>query len=61
MITKQQRQLISYKAITIYQLTYQLPVLKDSKFKKLQKQINERHRLIKEGVRYRHLLGGLIK
>lgn len=61
MITKQQRQLINYKAITIYQLTYQLPVLKDSKFKKLQKQINERHRLIKEGVRYRHFLGGLIK
>ncbi|MBW4432002.1 MAG: GUN4 domain-containing protein [Pelatocladus maniniholoensis HA4357-MV3] len=61
MLTKQQRQLITYKKITIYQLTYQLPALKNYGVKKLQKQMNKRQRLIKEGVRYRHLLWGIIK
>ncbi|MBR8833346.1 MAG: GUN4 domain-containing protein [Stigonema ocellatum SAG 48.90 = DSM 106950] len=61
MLTKQQRRLITYENITIYEQTYQLPVLKNSGVKTVQTKIRERQRLIKEGVRYRHQLGGIIK
>ncbi|MFK0732533.1 MAG: GUN4 domain-containing protein [Gloeotrichia echinulata IR180] len=61
MLTKQQRQLITYKSITIYERTYQLPVLKNNGVKAIQKKIRERQQLIKEGVRYHHLFGGIIK
>ncbi|MHC5597803.1 MAG: GUN4 domain-containing protein [Nostoc sp.] len=61
MLTKQQRQLITYEAISIYERTYQLPVLKNNGVKAVQKQIRERQKLIKEGVRYHHQLGGMIK
>ncbi|MGJ5673966.1 MAG: GUN4 domain-containing protein [Nostochopsis sp.] len=61
MLTKQQRQLITYQKITIHELTYRLPVLKNSGVKKLQKEINQRQRFIKEGVRYRNIFGGIIK
>ncbi|MFN6540136.1 MAG: GUN4 domain-containing protein [Nostoc sp. EkiNYC01] len=60
MLTKQQKQLITYKKITIYERTYKLPVLKNTKLKAVQKKIKERRRLIKEGVRY-HQLWGIIK
>ncbi|BAY50311.1 GUN4 domain-containing protein (plasmid) [Scytonema sp. HK-05] len=60
MLTKQHRQLVSYKKITIYERTYKLPVLKNTKLKAVQKKIKERRRLIKEGVRY-HQLWGIIK
>ncbi|MBD2517726.1 GUN4 domain-containing protein [Nostoc sp. FACHB-973] len=60
MLTKQQRQLITYKKIRIYERTYKLPVLKNSKLKAVQKKIKERRRLIKEGVRY-YQLWGIIK
>lgn len=60
MLTKQQRQLVTYKKIKIYERTYQLPVLKNTKLKAVQKKIQERRRLIKEGVRY-HQLWGIIK
>jgi hypothetical protein len=61
MLTKQQRQLITYEAISIYERTYQLPVLKNNGVKTVQKKIRERQKLIKEGVRYHHQLGGIIK
>ncbi len=61
MLTKQQRQLITYKTISIYERTYQLPVLKNNAVKIVQKKIRERQRLIKEGVRYHYQLGGIIK
>jgi hypothetical protein len=61
MLTKQQRQLITYEAISIYERTYQLPVLKNNGVKTVQKKIRERQQLIKEGVRYHHQLGGIIK
>ncbi|QLE40063.1 hypothetical protein FD723_06055 [Nostoc sp. C052] len=61
MLTKQQRQLITYEAISIYERTYQLPVLKTKSVKKIQQNIRERQKLIKEGVRYHHQLGGIIK
>ncbi|MEH1788004.1 GUN4 domain-containing protein [Nostoc sp.] len=61
MLTKQQRQLITYEAISIYERTYQLPVLKSKAVIKIQQKIRERQKLIKEGVRYHHQLGGIIK
>ncbi|MDZ7968492.1 MAG: GUN4 domain-containing protein [Nostoc sp. DedSLP03] len=61
MLTKQQRQLITYETILIYERTYQLPILKNNGVKTVQKTIRERQRLIKEGVRYNHQLGGIIK
>ncbi len=60
MLTKQQRKLVTYKKITIYERIYKLPVLKSTKLKAVQKNIKERRRLIKEGVRY-HQLWGIIK
>jgi len=61
MLTKQQKQLITYEAISIYERTYQLPVLKNNGVKAVQKKIRERQKSIKEGIRYHHQLGGLIK
>ncbi|MBG1241158.1 hypothetical protein F8R90_08075, partial [Nostoc sp. NZL] len=61
MLTKQQKQLITYETISIYEQTYQLPVLKNKGVKAVQKNIRERQRLIKEGVRYHHHFGGIIK
>ncbi|MEH2104780.1 GUN4 domain-containing protein [Nostoc sp.] len=61
MLTKQQRQLITYETISIYERTYQLPVLKNNGVKTVQKKISERQKLIKEGVRYHNQLGGIIK
>ncbi|MBD2773582.1 GUN4 domain-containing protein [Iningainema tapete] len=61
MLTKQPQQLITYKKIRIYERTYQLPVLKNSKLKTVQKKIRERRRLIKSGVRYYYCFGGIIK
>ena len=61
MLTKQQRQLITYETISIYERTYKLPVLKNQGVKTVQKKIRERQQLIKEGVRYHHQLGGIIK
>ncbi|NDJ23278.1 hypothetical protein GS682_16885 [Nostoc sp. B(2019)] len=61
MLTKQQRQLITYKKIRIYERIYKLPILKNNRLKNLQKKIKERRKLIKEGVRYHHHFGGIIK
>ncbi|WP_193197354.1 GUN4 domain-containing protein [Nostoc sp. MG11] len=61
MLTKQQRQLITYKKIRIYERIYKLPILKNNRLKNLQNKIKERRKLIKEGVRYHHYLGGIIK
>lgn len=61
MLSKQQRQPITYKTISIYEQTYQLPVLKNTELKTIQKKIKEIQRLIKEGYRYYHPFGGIIK
>ncbi|MCC5645801.1 GUN4 domain-containing protein [Nostoc sp. CHAB 5824] len=61
MLTKQQKQLITYETISIYERTYQLPVLKNNGVKKVQQKIRERQTLIKEGVRCHNRLGGIIK
>lgn len=55
--TKQQKQVITYKSITIYQQINELPILKNTGFKTVQKKIRERVILIKEGVRYHHFCG----
>ncbi|BAZ09543.1 GUN4 domain-containing protein [Calothrix sp. NIES-4071] len=60
MLTIQQRQLVTYKKITIYERTYKLPVLKNARLKAIQKKIKERRRLIKEGVCY-YQIWGIIK
>ncbi len=60
MLTKQQRQLVTYKKITIYERTYKLPVIKNTSLKAVQKKIKERRRLIKEGVQH-HQFWGIIK
>ncbi|MBP5974294.1 GUN4 domain-containing protein [Brasilonema sp. CT11] len=60
MLTKQQRQLVTYKKITIYERIYKLPIIKSSRLKAIQKKIKERRILIQEGVRH-HQLWGIIK
>ncbi len=60
MLTKQPRQMITYKKITIYQQIYKLPLIRNHTLKAVQKKIKERRRLIKEGVRH-HQLWGIIK
>ncbi len=60
MLTKQPRQIITYKKIKIYQGIYKLPLIKNQKLKAVEKKIKERQRLIKEGVRH-HQLWGIIK
>ncbi|MDZ8185597.1 MAG: GUN4 domain-containing protein [Nostoc sp. ChiSLP02] len=60
MLTKQQRKLITYKKIRIYERTYKLPILKSSRLKVVQQKIKERRRLIKEGICY-YQFWGIIK
>jgi hypothetical protein len=57
MLTKQQRQLVTYKKITIYERIYKLPVLKNASLKAIQRKIKERRRLIQEGIQYYHFWG----
>lgn len=52
MLTKQPRQLITYKKVTIYDRVYQLPVLKITSLKTVHKKNIERRKMIKEGARY---------
>ncbi|MEH2279387.1 MAG: GUN4 domain-containing protein [Nostoc sp.] len=61
MLTKNQRQLINYKFITIYEISYQLPIVNNSKLKKVQKRITKSQLLIKQGTKYHFYLWGIIK
>lgn len=61
MLTKQQRQLITYKKIRIYERIYKLPILKNNRLTNLQNKIKEHRKLIKGGVRCHHYFGGIIK
>lgn len=60
-LTKKQRQLINYQSITIYEISYQLPVINNSKLKKVQKKIKECQVLIKQGTKYHSYFWGIIK
>ncbi|MEM7579498.1 MAG: GUN4 domain-containing protein [Cyanobacteria bacterium P01_A01_bin.80] len=61
MLAKQQKKLITYETISIYEQNYQVPVLKNNGVKTVQRKIRERQKLIKEGVRYRRNFAGIIK
>ncbi|MEH2335617.1 GUN4 domain-containing protein [Nostoc sp.] len=61
MLTKKQRQLINYKSITIYEISYQLPIINNSKLKKVQKKIKECQVLIQQGTKYHFYFWGIIK
>ncbi|TAE54322.1 MAG: hypothetical protein EAZ76_06730 [Nostocales cyanobacterium] len=61
MLTKQQKKFITYQDINIYQQTYKLPILKNNCVKKLQRNIQERQQLIKQGVKYHYRFGGIIR
>ena len=61
MLTTKQRKLITYESITIYEKTYRLPIIKNTKLKKIQKKIRDSQRFIKEGIRYRNDFWGIIK
>ncbi|WP_322728710.1 GUN4 domain-containing protein [Nostoc sp. ChiQUE01b] len=61
MLTNKQRQLINYKSITIYEINYQLPIVNNSKLKKVQKKIKECQILLKQGTQYHSYFWGIIK
>ncbi|MFL9454166.1 hypothetical protein AB0758_24110 [Tolypothrix bouteillei VB521301_2] len=61
MLTRKQKQLITFESITIYEKTYKLPILKSPKLKKVQKKIRECQILLKEGVKYHYYFWGTIK
>lgn len=61
MLTKRQKQLISYEPITIYEKNYQLPIIKNLKLKRVQKRIRNSQVLIKEGIKYDSYFFGTIK
>ena len=61
MLTKKQRQLINYKSITIYEISYELPIINNSKLKKVQKKIKECQVLIQQGTKHHSYLWGIIK
>ncbi|MFM7351950.1 MAG: GUN4 domain-containing protein, partial [Microcystis aeruginosa] len=52
---------MTYKKIAIYEQSYQLPVFKNRYLKNFQKIINQRRKLIQEGVRYHYYFGKIIK
>ncbi|WGV25105.1 GUN4 domain-containing protein [Halotia branconii] len=61
MLTRQPRQLITHENIAIYERNYQVPVIKNKAVKIVQKKIQERQKVIKEGVRYEYKFAGIIK
>nr|MDZ8168152.1 GUN4 domain-containing protein [Nostoc sp. CmiSLP01]MDZ8284544.1 GUN4 domain-containing protein [Nostoc sp. ChiSLP01] len=61
MLTKKEKQLINYKSIKIYEISYQLPLIDNLKLKKVQKKIQECQLLIHQGNKYHSYLWGIIK
>ncbi|MBN3941960.1 MAG: GUN4 domain-containing protein [Nostoc sp.] len=61
MLTRKQKQLVTYKSITIYEKYYKFPTLKNPKLKKLQRKIRKCQSLIKEGTKYYSYFWGIIK
>ncbi|MBD2194876.1 MULTISPECIES: GUN4 domain-containing protein [Calothrix] len=55
------QQLITYASITIYEKNYKFPILKNPKFKKIQKKIQECQILIKEGKKSYSYIWGIVK
>ncbi|WP_366838414.1 GUN4 domain-containing protein [Nostoc sp. LPT] len=61
MLTKKQRQIITYESISIYEITYKLPIINNLKLKKVKKKIQECQVLIKQGTKYHSYFWGIIK
>lgn len=61
MLTRKQKQLVTYKSITIYEKPYKFPTLKNPKIKKVQRKIRKCQSLIKEGTKYHSYFWGIIK
>ncbi|MEH2311085.1 MAG: GUN4 domain-containing protein [Nostoc sp.] len=61
MLTRKQKQLVTYESITIYETHYKFPTLKNPKLKKVQRKIRKCQTLIKEGTKYRSYFWGIIK
>ncbi|MCP6760190.1 MAG: GUN4 domain-containing protein [Fischerella sp. CENA71] len=61
MLTKQQRKLITYQSISIYEINYKLPIINNSKLKKIQNKIKECQVLIKQDTKHHSYFWGLIK
>ncbi|MEH1869073.1 MAG: GUN4 domain-containing protein [Nostoc sp.] len=61
MLTRKQKQLVTYESITIYETHYKFPTLKNPKLKKVQRKIRKCQGLIKEGTKYYSYFWGIIK
>ncbi|MBE8967337.1 GUN4 domain-containing protein [Nostocales cyanobacterium LEGE 12452] len=61
MLSVKQKQLVTYKSITIYEKHYKFPTLKNPKLKKVQRKIRKCQSLIKEGSKYYSYFWGRIK
>ena len=61
MLTRKQKQLVTYKSITIYEKHYKFPTLKNPKLKKIQRKIIKCQSLIKESTKYYSYFWGIIK
>ncbi|WP_335177724.1 GUN4 domain-containing protein [Nostoc sp.] len=61
MLTRKQKQLVTYKSITIYETHYKFPTLKNPKLKKVQRKIRKCQNLIREGTKYHSYFWGIIK
>ncbi|KYC42742.1 hypothetical protein WA1_15505 [Scytonema hofmannii PCC 7110] len=61
MLIRNKKKLITFETIRIYEKTYQLPILKNPKLKKIQKKIQECQILLKEGIKYHSYFWDKIK
>ncbi|MEH2123054.1 GUN4 domain-containing protein [Nostoc sp.] len=61
MLTTKQKQLVTYKSITIYETHYKFPTLKNPKLKRVQRKIRKCQSVIKEGTKYHSYFWGIIK
>ena len=61
MLTRKQKQLVTYKSITIYETHYKFPTLKNPKLKRVQRKIRKCQSVIKEGTKYHSYFWGIIK
>ncbi|RCJ32134.1 hypothetical protein A6769_28675 [Nostoc punctiforme NIES-2108] len=61
MLIRNQKQLVTYESITIYETHYKFPTLKNPKLKKIQRKIRKCQSLIKEGTKYHFYFWGIIK
>lgn len=61
MLARQQKQLITYESITIYEKKYRYPILRNSHLKRVQKKIKKCQNLIKDGTKSHAYFWGVIR